>query len=247
MTRFSYEQRWAVYLDRYQVRALSAPPSILPLYSLELNRSRGFDHGPALVGEQIRLLSLECDSTREEPKVSLRIYDLTSQVCVDVPGYEITNDVATLPVTDPEARHHPYIALSYMWGSADCPSDVETIKVNGQDFAVRRNLSQFLEDLHDRSVRGWYFIDAICINRNSDDERSKQVAVMSRIYGSAGQVVIWLGGSRKWKDAKALGDVVSVENTPSWSEPKWSTFISLRADPYWGRLWILQELRLARQ
>ncbi|KAK3352492.1 hypothetical protein B0T25DRAFT_437335, partial [Lasiosphaeria hispida] len=39
---------------------------------------------------------------------------------------------------------------------------------------------------------GPLWIDAMCINQNSNPEKSQQVALMSRIYAAAQRIVMWL-------------------------------------------------------
>jgi hypothetical protein len=45
-----------------------------------------------------------------------------------------------------------------------------------------------------------FWIDAICIDQNNDDEKSSQVALMGEIYTSAYQVVVWLGKTDRGSD-----------------------------------------------
>lgn len=82
-----------------------------------------------------------------------------------------------------------YIALSYCWTEAKA---TEKILLNNQTFWVRANLYGFLQQMG-KASREWVFIDAICINQSSLDERSQQVRLMRDIYASAAEVVVWLG------------------------------------------------------
>lgn len=87
---------------------------------------------------------------------------------------------------------HPYEALSYAWG---CAEDQVLIKVNGQPFSVTHNLNTALRYLRkgrkDNETTLW--IDAISINQNDEREKTVQVALMTKIYRSADQVIAWLG------------------------------------------------------
>lgn len=90
------------------------------------------------------------------------------------------------------STNHPYEALSYAWG---CAEDQVLIKVNGQPFSVTHNLNTALRYLRkerkDNETTLW--IDAISINQNDEREKTVQVALMTKIYRSADQVIVWLG------------------------------------------------------
>ncbi|KAI1173990.1 heterokaryon incompatibility protein-domain-containing protein [Nemania sp. FL0916] len=86
-----------------------------------------------------------------------------------------------------------YEALSYVWGD---PKDTVPILVNELQFHITRNLNDALCQFR-RIGKGFLetdiWIDAICINQNDLDEKSKQVPRIANIYSMANRVVIWLG------------------------------------------------------
>ncbi|CAI6092745.1 unnamed protein product [Clonostachys chloroleuca] len=86
-----------------------------------------------------------------------------------------------------------YKALSYAWGD---PTANHGIKVNGGTFAINSNLKTALKylDFEDEEA---IWIDAICINQNDDQERSRQIAAMSHIYRGASEVIAWIGESSR--------------------------------------------------
>ncbi|KAI0105339.1 heterokaryon incompatibility protein-domain-containing protein [Nemania sp. FL0031] len=89
-----------------------------------------------------------------------------------------------------------YQALSYVWGD---PAETTPILVNGHEFQATRNLNDALHQL--RQAGNVFFeqdiwVDAICINQNDLNEKSKQVPRMADIYSMATRVVIWLGRNR---------------------------------------------------
>ncbi|KAI0399354.1 hypothetical protein F4802DRAFT_51092 [Xylaria palmicola] len=94
-----------------------------------------------------------------------------------------------VPTTLDEARG-AYDATSYTWGA---PADPEQISCGGARLWVQRNAFHMMLDLRrpDRPRRVW--IDAICINQCSLDERAAQVALMHQVYRRAGATWIWLG------------------------------------------------------
>ncbi len=92
-----------------------------------------------------------------------------------------------------------YQCLSYRWGNAD---GMHFIDINEAPFAVQSNLWSFLEAIRSTlhctlgSARpsGAIWIDAISIDQESPAERNHQVRQMGHCYGSAYEVIIWLGG-----------------------------------------------------
>jgi hypothetical protein len=61
------------------------------------------------------------------------------------------------------------------------------------------------------------WIDSICIDQTSTDERNQQVALMGEIYGRAMGVNIWLGESDEQTDAciRWIEEVTAVPGTES--------------------------------
>ncbi|KAH7080802.1 heterokaryon incompatibility protein-domain-containing protein [Paraphoma chrysanthemicola] len=115
----------------------------------------------------------------------------------------------------------PYIALSYVWG--DKSSGTAGILLDGQKFEITTSLYIFLDlfrsDTFSQEV-AYIWIDQICIDQSDLDERSYAVRFMSSVYSNAEYVVVWLGDDEETeKAAKAF---------------------------YFTRLWIIQELLLAR-
>lgn len=167
----------------------------------------------------------------------------------------------------------PYDALSYVWGKED---PVRLIEVDGMKFFVRPNLFDALKELRQADQATTLWVDSICINQDDLAERSQQVRVMSDIYRSATQVVIWLGkhdagasaalhlirGLSKlepelvrriqdeerlpWDDRvkvfTALGMGFGMDN---YNEVV-SSLHQLRDNPWWTRIWTVQEIVLAR-
>ncbi|KAH6718779.1 heterokaryon incompatibility protein-domain-containing protein [Leptodontidium sp. MPI-SDFR-AT-0119] len=88
------------------------------------------------------------------------------------------------------------------------------IVVNSRTFKVRANLYQALRHLRDKLYDRTIWIDAICINQEDLIERGAQVLLMSKIFSSVRQVIVWLGveneggdpGLRLSKSMKDLTD-----------------------------------------
>lgn len=68
-----------------------------------------------------------------------------------------------------------------------------------------------------------FWIDQICIDQSRTNERNHQVKIMSSIYTSAESVIIWLRAGEK---KPAIADISQNQ--------------------YWSRLWVIQEIMLAK-
>lgn len=166
----------------------------------------------------------------------------------------------------------PYEALSYTWGGI---FKTETIVVNECSMAVTRNLYHALSHLQYEDAERILWVDAVCIDQESNRERNHQVPLMSKIYRRAEKVNVWLGQSHPlvepvMQSLKALQNASLTVPCRSWkaTDPRWralwyTTFTrdmtqndelltSLRkgADaiwtmPWFRRVWILQEIGFA--
>ncbi|KAI1415850.1 heterokaryon incompatibility protein-domain-containing protein [Hypoxylon sp. FL1857] len=98
-----------------------------------------------------------------------------------------------------------YEALSYCWGD---PSEVGRITIGPEYLPVARSLRAALFQLRSPDVGRDLWVDAICINQNDVDERSREVRLMHRIYHGASKVLIWLDEpsvkSRYWNPRAAF-------------------------------------------
>ncbi|KAF4466089.1 heterokaryon incompatibility [Fusarium albosuccineum] len=156
-----------------------------------------------------------------------------------------------------------YFALSYVWGD---PVRCREIIVNGQrstitanlEIALRR-LSSWFQENHfvdeDGTVSMW--IDSICINQDDVTEKSSQVSKMGDIFSRATRVIAWLGEASDDSDAAveclrflaglnpATIQLERVENHPGLAAgPALCRWFQR---PYFKRIWILQELVLAKR
>jgi hypothetical protein len=117
----------------------------------------------------------------------------TIRVLGILPGEENSPVITKLRVTVVNDSDLPYDALSYYWGS---PENPESVLCNGESIAVTRNLYSYLNQCRSNIAPDkihWIWIDAICINQSSLDERASQVQIMQNIYKSAREVHVYLG------------------------------------------------------
>jgi hypothetical protein len=138
------------------------------------------------------------------------------------------------------------------------------------------NLHCALQALHARGFQTPIWIDALCINQASLEEKNIQIPHMGNIYRQASKVLVWLGGASKVEEEalRALPAVVTAldEAEPSlglWNahhnpsekmdtiftelglpDPKsdaWPTIYGLFRRSWFQRLWVLQEIALAKR
>jgi hypothetical protein len=81
------------------------------------------------------------------------------------------------------------------------------IKCNGRAALVSLNLFEALQQFTNIGELGFLWIDRICIDQENDAETADQVGMMSRIYGQATSVIVWLG--RGGEDSKAAFEIHS--------------------------------------
>lgn len=178
----------------------------------------------------------------------------------------ITVDLETFPINDAPT----YASLSYRWGRADADSPVQ---VNGQARRVHRNLAQALRSLaHQVGTASHhpldatnpfpykhFWVDGLCINQEDVVERGHQVQVMGRIYEQASTVLVHVGGNcvPAIKLMQETYDAYSDQRSDQMYQfvpPRFDRFCAIHEeimlpfleDPYWRRIWIVQEVLLAR-
>ncbi|CAN9170884.1 unnamed protein product [Alternaria alternata] len=149
--------------------------------------------------------------------------------------------------------HYPaYVALSYTWGRKERYDD---ISLNGIRFSVGKNLWQFLHHMRMRDERIILWIDAICINQSNVEERNHQVQMMRQIYSNAQSVSVWLGEADSWYSNVAM-DYLAAQKALAdknhkpgrfWNQRQAKGVLALCERDYWRRIWIVQEIMLARE
>jgi hypothetical protein len=142
-----------------------------------------------------------------------------------------------------------YQALSYEWG--DESEDDPSILVQDQPIGVRRNLFEALKNIRKPSEDLQLWIDAICINQANIQEKNHQVAMMGEIFASAISVIAWLGPAKEGSDLAMdwMADKIRLRLNLlrcGKSSSELAAVVALCHRPYWRRVWIIQELFLAR-
>jgi hypothetical protein len=88
-----------------------------------------------------------------------------------------------------------FYALSYVCGTDACS---EEIVINNRVVLVRPNLFAALQGLRsyfqvEKVAQIAIWIDAICINQSNEEETSKEIRKMCRVFSGAVEMLVWLG------------------------------------------------------
>lgn len=86
---------------------------------------------------------------------------------------------------DPPSYH----AVSYVWGSSELE---KCIRIGSRVLMVTNNCFQVLRSLRKANLPRFCWIDAVCINQASIEERSLQVGMMGDVYSMAARTIVWL-------------------------------------------------------
>jgi hypothetical protein len=164
-----------------------------------------------------------------------------------------------------------YDALSYVWGA---PNLTAALMINDHRLSISENLHSIILQLRLANRPRKLWIDAICIDQEDDNERGAQVALMGQIFGKADTVLCWLGEPTAHRISalkllQSLSDKVEhyIDMDPTswawtwtWDGPVDGIDVAsvvasaseahieaLYDSPWFTRLWITQEVSLARR
>jgi hypothetical protein len=203
---------------------------------IKMDSSRTYLYRPLSSSEQIRIVILHPGFQDAPIECELRVVNLSEN-----PAYQ---------------------ALFYTWGSH---LKTAHIILNEKEVAVGANLWSTLwhlreyDRLHSSHKAGipakCLWIDAICIHQEGIAERNHQLGHMRQIYSRASEVVVWLGPAEGDSDLrmKLLNDCFSSTDSglglyASMNFPLHAknAVINILVRKYWKRIWIIQEVLVAR-
>jgi hypothetical protein len=176
-----------------------------------------------------------------------------------LPGNHEDPLVCTLFATNIE-QAPGYEALSYVWGNGSTNLELEC----GQGVLhITANLDDALRQMRKTAEARIIWVGAICIDQSNVLERGHQVNQMGRVFASADRVLIWLGkdDDDDAEDAFSLmaeinglieaqtlnnKDIVQSFQDTLLELSKWQAVRGVFASPWFTRVWVLQEVGLAR-
>ncbi|KAK0631415.1 heterokaryon incompatibility protein-domain-containing protein [Immersiella caudata] len=174
-----------------------------------------------------------------------------------------------IPSFEPE-----YEALSYTWGASGDGGKIIVQEGTPERPLLRRlslqdNLMCALQYLRDVDKPRTFWIDGICIKQADDQEKGHQVHRMSVIYQGAYRVVAWLGpedeaAGQAMQLLSYIGQQIEIldesYNCPALnpvpnplrvkfplSPERLDEIDEFLSNPWFRRLWVVQEIRLANK
>lgn len=158
-----------------------------------------------------------------------------------------------------------YSAISYVWGD---PSAIDQIQCNAHPVTITKSLADALRRFRSPRKVKRLWADALCINQDDAEEKGHQVTHMGKIYKNAASVLAWLGpddnniAEECFRRIKAINDYFEPEFIQNgrdfWKLPifrppfpipvdyeYWAPIDSLMAQPWFTRVWTVQECSLA--
>ncbi|EXK98284.1 hypothetical protein FOQG_01251 [Fusarium oxysporum f. sp. raphani 54005] len=150
-----------------------------------------------------------------------------------------------------------YEALSYTW--ADDNNDASLcqrifIGLGNRALPITRNCHQALSRLRHKTGSLLIWVDAVCINQSDLGERSEQVAMMGTIFSQATEVHGYVGEDPDNVEGGEVGAITLLKDELRSSKLASRQFKDnaeealgrLLRRPFFSRLWVVQEVLLAR-
>ncbi|KAI0165111.1 HET-domain-containing protein [Hypoxylon sp. FL1284] len=134
-----------------------------------------------------------------------------------------------------------YVAISYCWG---LDSETDFVYVNDRHLPSRPNVFRLLLHLrfHYRECPEWryFWIDAICIDQHTDEEKTAQVRRIDLTFRKAMTTAAWIG----MPDDPENNEMRETDNGHKLSGLTLDDKII--GSSFWSRVWIVQELILSK-
>lgn len=159
-----------------------------------------------------------------------------------------------------------YETISYCWGA---PRPLVPMKINGKVSLVQASANEAIRRmrLEDRTRVLW--VDAVCIDQESTEDKNQQVAFMGTIYRHGTCNLVWLGEDTSGLALRAIRDIGQMAEdmrlkTRFFTEdpcPEYGSFLEKTFEfeidgdalavlfriQWLRRLWVVQEAVLARE
>lgn len=155
-------------------------------------------------------------------------------------------------------------------------NDKVPIQVDGKLVKIFPNLYHALLQCHKSYAGVWLWVDAICIEQSCFPEREAQVGIMDQIYQNATKVIVWLGQEKqdsqiglnlvklyarvaireisRFFESRQFGAVNLTQSDslrnfglPGLNPGDAKALIGVYEARWFHRIWILQEVALARE
>ncbi|KAK3386862.1 heterokaryon incompatibility protein-domain-containing protein [Podospora didyma] len=181
-----------------------------------LKKPKGYKYKPLATNDSIRLLEL-------------------------LPRQDQDPNHCRLHHTSVKDAEDTYTAISYVWGDALARVDIFCDK--GQTLNITTSLASALQAVRGPVQPRLMWANGICINQNDKAERRQQVMLMGEVFGSAKDVVVWLG----WDvDGIAEDCFDLIRETNAYLDEQLEDYAILTSLPWFTRVWVVQEAALAK-
>ncbi|OQV02589.1 hypothetical protein CLAIMM_07756 [Cladophialophora immunda] len=176
----------------------------------------------------------------------------------------------TISRTVPGTNLNKYCALSFAWGEGE--RDHLIICDDVGHVSITKNLWDALRHVRHSEEGQILWVDQICIDQANELEKVSQIMMMGQIFSCAEQVLIWLGEEQEQtclayellediacdmlrvhrevglpKDQEEKRWRVLHRGFTAPDHPEWVALRRLLDSSWFSRLWIVQEIMLARR
>ena len=179
----------------------------------------------------------------DEKKRQIRIFKLA-------PGHRNDAPCGMLKIVSLESVEGEFDALSYVWGNPDPKHSIHIDQY--WELRIAESLQKALVDFRNLEEALLLWIDAICIDQGNVEEKGPQVQLMSKVYGSARLVRAWIdvevdleANAEPFRELSQSTDETQLDFEEDGAE-FWYPVAEIFRDAYRRRLWIQQELVLAK-
>lgn len=157
-----------------------------------------------------------------------------------------------------------YNAVSYMWGDRNledeifATSDIDFVMEENHKIAlvgfyglqklkITSNLKRALETMRMEDSFRVLWVDQICVNQHDLSERADQVRLMHKIFQSCLQIYTYLDvaidpDAPTFKRLDLLHHYRATTNALGDDSVFWDSLRDIFQNPYWGRIWVQQEI-----
>jgi hypothetical protein len=169
----------------------------------------------------------------------------------------------------------PYDAISYTWGTEFGP-DPGVVIDDDKWISIRQNAFNLLHDRATSTTIRRIWLDCLCINQTDDTEKAIQIPLMAQIYSQAERTIVWLGempyapqvlslivdledrpwqfdlppqapeGARTWLNFQQSQRPLRYSIQDKF-DPRFEALAQLLANPWFYRVWILQEVIFSKK
>ncbi|KAL6708887.1 hypothetical protein ACN47E_002294 [Coniothyrium glycines] len=201
-------------------------------YGIDTAETTNYVYRPLETQTTIRILFLEPGCFHSPLRGQLRHIDLALTQRTDHGGI------------------NAYEALSYVWGEPAYDGVLET--PNGHIWitcSLHEALRYLRYDVACECRVRVLWADALCINQEDVRERGLQVKLMGQVYSRASRVLVWLGVDcdyEAYKAFRAIREGFYHKRGETARRAMWQACMRILQLPWFSRLWVMQELLLAK-